>query len=119
MRRVDIRKCRKCGIALNEENQYHYDFTHRINLCKPCRNIESSKYINLEKQKEYGKIYHQTHREQWKKYQKRYYWQNHEKCISKARFWNKKQKEDYEYILNMPDDEFIKVVRNFFNEVKE
>ena len=29
MRRVDIRKCRKCGIALNEENQYHYDL-------KPC-----------------------------------------------------------------------------------
>ena len=118
MKRLDVRKCIKCNVILNENNQYHTDIIHRHNYCKTCRKIDNAKYVDLEKQNERSKKYYYNHKEHYKEYKKIYYLKNHKKCISDVVEWQRRQREHYKYILDLPDNEFLEIVRNFYRGEK-
>ena len=54
----------------------------------------------------------------YKEYKKIYYLKNHKKCISDVIEWQRRQREHYKYILDLPDNEFLEIVRNFYRGEK-
>ena len=111
------KKCIKCGVDLNENNQYPADAKHSRYLCKSCRNLNNEKYFDREKRKEQSKKYYQNHKEQYKRYSKMYYQKNREKNIIRAKLWQSEQKKHFEYILNLTDEEFKEFVKEFYKKL--
>ena len=111
------KKCIKCGIILNQENSYYTDIKRSNYVCKPCKKKEGKKYYNKEKNKEHGRKYAQNHRDKIREETKKYYYSNQEQINIKLRKIRQEQQEHKNYLLNLPDEEFIKVVRKFYKEM--
>jgi hypothetical protein len=111
--------CRKCSIVLTDENR---EPKRKGYICISCFNHESSErskkwyHANIERCKEVRKAYQQT--DSYKKYQRKYaqlYYAKHKDDMALQR--KIKRAKERNQVLDMPENEFRQIVREYFNEV--